>query len=71
MEYSDAKSSRELVDLQFEFFEIDHLRGDSVVMSKNSSLVISANKQVISSDYLASESLVKLNFSKVNVNLLL
>ena len=30
MEYSDAKSSRELVDLQFEFFEIDHLRGDSV-----------------------------------------
>ena len=30
MEDSDAKSSRELVDLQFEFFEIDHLRGDSV-----------------------------------------
>ena len=30
MEYSDAKSSKELVDLQFEFFEIDHLRGDSV-----------------------------------------
>ena len=30
MEYSGAKSSKELVDLQFEFFEIDHLRGDSV-----------------------------------------
>ena len=30
MEYSGAKSSKELVDLQFEFFDIEHLRGDSV-----------------------------------------
>ena len=27
-EYSVAKSSKELVDLQFEFFDIDHLRAD-------------------------------------------
>tara|TARA_B100000886_G_scaffold63830_1_gene39835 strand:- start:1963 stop:2508 length:546 start_codon:yes stop_codon:yes gene_type:complete len=27
-EYSVAESSKELVDLQFEFFEIDHLRAD-------------------------------------------
>ena len=27
-EYSSAKSSSELVDLQFEFFDIEHLRGE-------------------------------------------